>query len=96
MPYVSKADRQHIGEPLIQGLITAIQSVPSGKRLGATNYVVSRVAVGALKGSGGYTEISQIVAALRDAATEVERRLMGPREDQAIQANGDLPEYKRR
>lgn len=94
MPYVTPQDRDALNFGEIEKLAEQIRNVPSGKLKGATNYVITKIVLQAMLGKGGYTEISDCAAVLRDAACEIERRLMGPREDFAILQNGDLPEYK--
>jgi hypothetical protein len=90
MPYIGKSNRIPFVGPIVD-LQTALLKVPRDKRKGELNYVISRLALGVFGRS--YSAISDMVSALRDAATEIERRLMGPREDYAIGQNGDLPEY---
>ena len=65
------------------------------KRPGIVNYVISRIAAITLKPEEGwsYHSLSRAIAVLRDAATEMERRLMAKREDQVIKDNGDLEDY---
>ena len=92
MPYISREDRSVINTGSIEVLVSDIKKVPSGKFKGALNYVVTRIALG-VYGEGGYTELSDAIAALQDAADEIKRRKLGPYEDQAIRKNGDLPEY---
>lgn len=92
MPYVALRDRKHIGDEQIQGLVSAVRSVPSGKREGALNYILTRIVLGALRPKS-YTDIARAKAVFTEARDEVSRRLMGPREKQAIEDNGDLPEY---
>lgn len=91
MPYIKLADRQ----PFL-GSITELQiqltKVPRHTRKGALNYVLSRIAAGSF--DHNYHGISDMVGALRDAANEIDRRLMAPREDVAIATNGDLPEFE--
>lgn len=65
------------------------------KRPGPTNYVITRIVARALKPDDGwsYHSISRAIAVLRDAATEMERRLMAPYEDDKSAENGDIMEY---
>jgi hypothetical protein len=91
MPYIKAQDRIWFN-PGIEALQTELTKVPIDKRKGALNYVISRIASGVFPHD--YHGISNIVGALRDAASEIDRRLMGPREDQAILNNGDLPEFE--
>lgn len=96
MPYIDGKTRcaqiDH-GEGAIFELQCRLQHVDRAKRKGSVNYVISRIVLGAFQPKS-YHDISDAVSVLRDAATEIERRLMGPREDVAIAKNGDLPEYE--
>lgn len=91
MPYIKPKDRE-----TFDGAIATLQAkllcVSNEVRKGACNYVVSRIAAGVFPND--YHGISNAVNALKDAAAEMERRLMAPREDMAILKNGDLPEYE--
>ena len=92
MPYISREDRHLIRSESIENLIADLSRITSSRRKGAVNYAISRVVLGAMEPQG-YHGISDAVSVLRDAAAEIERRMMGPREDVAIEKNGDLPEY---
>lgn len=75
-----------------------LQSVPTGKTKGAFNYFVTRLLLETFwrtKGQVGYTSLSDGVRVLRDIANEIERRILNPYEDKAIEKNGDLPEFER-
>jgi len=93
MPYISRDDRHLIRPEPIQTLVHDLGRITSSRRKGAVNYVISRIVLGAME-PRSYHSISDAVSVLRDAAAEIERRLMGPREDVAIENNGDLPEYE--
>ena len=101
MPYINDEGQEYIrvtkpGEHNLDdigALQHRLRSVDRGKRKGAVNYVISRLVLGAFQPKS-YHDISDAVSVLRDAAAEIERRLMGPREDVAIAKNGDLPEYE--
>lgn len=104
MPYVNKKDREHIeglnkerlsGNQILD-LVTALRSVPSGKTKGAVNYTVSRLVAAAMRPEEGwsYTSLSEAIGVLRDAAGEMQRRLMNPYESAAIRKYGDIPEYR--
>jgi len=96
MPYIKQEDRIGLNT-VIDDAIVALQDVAPDvlKRPGPTNYMITRIVAGSLKPKEGwsYHSISRAIAVLRDAATEMERRLMGPREDVVIKDNGDVPEY---
>lgn len=109
MPYISQEDREFIddnihlidGDDVVASIAAVVGEVPSGKIKGAINYIVSRIAFGAMQHScfangksPGYTDISMAVGALTDAAEEMRRRKLNPYEDGAVKKNGDLPEYE--
>jgi hypothetical protein len=100
--YIKHEDRAEF-DLIIRGLQHLLREVPRDKRKGALNYVLSRLALGAF---GEYSEdrqrlivpikyhdVSDCVSALRDAADEINRRLMHACESLAIDKNGDLEEY---
>ena len=99
MPYIKDRDRAHLACAIemnwVARISNAIQSVPSGKIKGALNYVLCRITLATMKPKSGwsYTSLSDAVSVLRDAADEIERRMMAPYEDEAIRKNGDLPEF---
>lgn len=97
MPYINfdkRIEIAHESDGAIQALQYRLQQVARDKRKGSVNYVISRIVLGAMEGHTDYHTISDAISVLRDAAAEIERRLMGPREDVAIAKNGDLPEYE--
>jgi hypothetical protein len=75
--------------------LIAESSTPNGRK-GCVNYVITRIVLGSMnpETKWTYTAISDAVSVLRDAATEMERRLMAKREDKAIIENGDILEYE--
>jgi hypothetical protein len=97
MPYIKQSQRKRLEYPLdviVNQLNSLEQEVAC--RPGLVNYAITSIVLRTLKPDDGwsYTSISRAVAVLRDAATEMERRLMAKREDQAILNNGDIPEYQ--
>lgn len=96
MPYIKQEDRKFLNDQ-INGIVVRLSTVAPDilKRPGPCNYVITRIILGALKPAEGwsYHSISRAIAVLNDAKTEMERRLMGPREDVVIKDNGDVPEY---
>jgi hypothetical protein len=108
MPYINQEDREYLDKEafvkygknsisvkLIEELAARIRNVPSNKVKGACNYTVSRIVAHSMKPLGGwtYSSLSDAIGLLRDAANEMERRLMVPYENIARSHNGDLPEY---
>jgi len=97
MPYISNNDREFLTRyDFIEANSRRIQAVPSGKVKGALNYILCRLTMQTMKPAIGwsYTSLSDAVSVLRDAADEIERRMMTPYEDKAILKNGDLPEFE--
>lgn len=79
MPYIPKKDRSKL--------------FPETK--GELNYLVTTIALDFLKKKGlTYQNISDSIAALNDAASELRRRVLDFYEDEMIHTNGDLEEYK--
>jgi hypothetical protein len=99
MPYIA-SEKRVVYDGSIVNLGVLLKDVARGSRKGDVNYVISRIVLQAFATHGAwvpnsYHDISDAVSVLRDAADEIERRLMGPREDIAIAKNGDLDEYER-
>jgi len=96
MPYIPQTDRdkiEQVAPNAINLLSEVLQTFDINKRKGPCNYVISSIVLKSMKDGDkewSYHTISNAVSVLRDAATEIERRLMGPRENQAILKNGDL------
>lgn len=96
MPYITQEDRALINHDLHTLIMQITWAQPDIlQRPGMVNYAVSRLVCGTLKPREGwsYHSLSRAIAVLRDAATEMERRLMAKREDQVIKDNGDLEDY---
>jgi hypothetical protein len=96
MPYINPTDRSDYNyrmEEIVRQLKFCEPDIE--KRPGPTNYIITRIVARALKPESGwsYNSLSRAIAVLRDAATEMERRLMAPYEDAKIGENGDVQEY---
>lgn len=89
MPYINVGNRMAL-DPIIDGLVKRLRSIEC--RPGDCNYTVTRIVLEALRPGTGwsYHDLHDAVGLLRDAAAEIERRLMGPYEDTTILKNGDL------
>ena len=96
MPYIHGTLRQD-ADFYIENLVHVIERNCDETRYGMVNYAVTRITLGALKPEDGwsYAALSHAIAVLRDAAHEMERRLMDPHEDAAMQRNRDIPEYRK-
>jgi hypothetical protein len=97
MPYIKQDRRSRISPLIFQVVDTLRRMGPErgGALKGDVNYTITRIVLGAMQPDAGwsYQSLSDAVAALRDAATEIERRLLAPYEDGAKERNGDVPEY---
>jgi hypothetical protein len=88
MPYILASHRTDLDEPIEQ-LTAEIHTV------GELNYVVTRLAMRFLGRVGmKYNNIAGVVGTLQLVILEMQRRIIGPYEDQKIQKNGDVPEYE--
>lgn len=92
MPYIPR-DRRDKLDPFVDEVVDQLRLIDATK--GDVNYVVTRIALEALRplNTWSYHTLSAAVGALKDAAAEIERRLLGPYEDQAILKNGDMQCY---
>ena len=92
MPYIP-GDRREVIDAGVSKAVAALRIL--GATQGDVNYAVTTIALEALKPADGwgYHSLSSAIAALKDAAAEIERRLLGPYEDTAIKRNGDLRCY---
>ncbi len=86
MPYINRENRAAL-DTIIDGLLKRLGSIDAKK--GDVNYTITRIVLETLN-KDSYSSLSDCVGVLRDAATEIERRLLGPYEDTAIVKNGDL------
>ena len=96
MPYIRREQRSAVDDILDNLVQEVLYKEPALKlRKGFLNYIVTRIVLKTMRPDMGwsYTSISDAISVLRDAATEMERRLMAKREDYAIKENGDMPEY---
>jgi hypothetical protein len=97
MPYIKRNDREIVDGTIDRTIAALVFGFPDiFNRPGPVNYVITRIVASSLKPPTGwsYHSISRAIAVLRDAATEMERRLMAHREKEAINENGDIEEYE--
>ncbi len=81
MPYIPEVDRYHVPLPRFSEINTA----------GKLNYLLSRICSLYLKQAGVcYLTLHDVVGVLRDVATEIERRFVGPYEDSKRKQNGEV------
>lgn len=85
VPYIKPEDREKYKVTIAKLLLDLC-----GTGKGDLNYVVSLLAWEWAKShGGGYTNISNAIGALQDAAEELRRRKLNPYEDEKIAENGD-------
>jgi hypothetical protein len=86
MPYITHGNRAAL-DVIIDGLVKRLKDINCKK--GDVNYAITRVVLEALN-KDDYHSLSDCVSVLRDAADEIQRRLLGPYEDKAVLRNGDM------
>jgi len=89
VPYIT-LERRAALDTIIDGLLNRLDEIDCRK--GDVNYCITRIILDALKPATGwdYHSLSDCVSVARDAADEIQRRLLGPYEDRA-RLNGDVP-----
>lgn len=97
MPYIIQSDRHYLADAiyhLCEDMREVTGEVTVGP--GVANYVITKIVLGTMKPSGGwtYSTLSSALRVFRDAEAEMRRRLLDPYEDKAIERNGDIPEYE--
>jgi hypothetical protein len=102
MPYISEEDRMELDDK-IQELSKAIINTKVSfsanpfdfsNYLGRINYCFSRIIVQVMR-SVSYSNIAMATGVLENVKQELYRRLASGYEDQKINENGDIPEYKK-
>lgn len=81
MPYIND-DRRYVIDFPLQRVADSIDTP------GDLNYVICRL--WSTKAEHNYHDMSRWLAAVRDAADEISRRVVGPYEDQKCFENGDV------
>lgn len=95
MPYIKQELREELG-PHIEALLDSIRKTGDTNLDGALNYVISRIVSESLEpvmSGWPYTSIARVVAVFECAKMEFYRRIAAPKEDKAIQENGDISAY---
>jgi len=92
LPYINQVSRKQI-DGHIDVLVDSIRG--SDKLEGVINYAVTRLVLGTLKPSLGwsYASLMKVVSTLECVKQEVVRRLISPYENLASHKNGDLLEF---
>jgi len=97
MPYIRKEQRDFLDYNLhlVARDITTCEPI-SYNRPGVANYAVTKIILDSMKPieGWGYNSLSRAIAVLRDAANEMQRRLLNKYEDKAIKKNGDIKEFQ--
>ena len=95
MPYIKLLQRAAL-DVIVDGLVKRLRDVlhNGSPAKGAVNYVITRIVLETLN-QDSYHSLSDCVSVLRDSADEIQRRLLGPYEDAAIERNGDMPCFKK-
>ena len=94
MPY-SEQQLRELFNPHIEVLQEAVREFDLDDREGLVNYIITRVTAGSLKPLTGwrYKSASRAWKEMLHAAHEFARRILDKLEDDAIERNGDIPEY---
>ena len=95
MPYIKEEKREEL-DPCIDNLIRCLdpeKDLIIDNILGDINYTFSRI-LGGLMGTPSYDKIAMITGVLENIKQEFYRRLASAYEDQKINENGDLREYR--
>lgn len=96
MPYIKQKQRDEL-DLQIEDLVSAIKELRVEEQLsdvsGVLNYTISSIILRTLP-SIKYTELNKVVGALECAKLELYRRVLSPKEDRAVENNGDLPEIE--
>jgi hypothetical protein len=104
MPYIDKKRREKLDESILDLRSAIEKQVNSESSYGLSpeqileisgdlNYCISRICAG-LIGSPSYKKIAVVTGVLENVNQELYRRLASTYEDEKIESNGDIPEYK--
>ena len=104
MPYIDKKRREKLDESILDLRSAIEKQVNSESSCGLSpeqileisgdlNYCISRICAG-LIGSPSYKKIAVVTGVLENVNQELYRRLASTYEDEKIESNGDIPEYK--
>lgn len=101
MPYITQ-DRRKLLDPSVEALQKKLGELsprstgkaPKGME-GDLNYVISRLIGAAFLNDTRYHTIARVTGVLDNVKAEFYRRLGVPYENEAIEKNGDIPEFER-
>ena len=95
MPYISE-ERRRVLDTHIEGLQKALSGLAiRGGSEGDLNYTISRLVGAVFLNETRYHTIARVTGVLDNVIQEFYRRLGIPYENQAIEKNGDVPEFAR-
>ena len=83
MPYI-KPERREEMDKIVESMVKADVKVD-----GDLNYILFKFCKILIK-DPSYNKLKNFIGELRQCATEIERRILGPYEDQKIIENGDV------
>jgi len=92
MPYITQ-ERRKLLDPSIEALQKHLAEL--GGHEGDLNYVISRLIGSAFLNDTRYHTIARVTGVLENVKSEFYRRLGVPYENEAIEKNGDVPEFER-
>ena len=92
MPYITQKERDEL-DLTINCLITLLHTADRGI-LGRLNYVITRLIAYAWKVDRSYFRATGLSGVLFNVYSEFYRRAVVPYENQKIEENGDVEEYK--
>jgi hypothetical protein len=85
VPYIEKRRREAIEEQVFLGTYPVLENA------GELNFFISIVLINYINDNGlRYQTLNDIVGALEGAKAEIQRKVVGPYEDQKASDNGDL------
>jgi hypothetical protein len=107
MPYIQKERRENLDQFIEELRYSLVKQIPSNEResmfrlkpeqlleiSGDINYCISRLCA-SLVCDPSYKKIAIITGVLENVKQELYRRLASSYENEKIEANGDIPEYK--
>jgi len=91
MPYITPSRRAALESALVR-----IQHTLGdlGYEEGDLNYVISRLVAFYFNGCSRYKMIARVTGVLKNVSDEFTRRVVAQYEEDAIEKNGDIPEYE--
>jgi hypothetical protein len=90
MPYIKQEQRNGL-DPRIESVIEAMWAIPefNDSKAGILNYVITRLACGAIGEEVRYSKVNEVIGAMECAKLELYRRVAADYEDIKVEENGD-------